>query len=156
MAVDVDSVLQKYGTVTPHLVVRDAAAAIAFYVQAFGAEETYRMLTPDGSLIVHAELKIGDSYVFLCDVFPNMGDMSPDQLQGSPVTLHLMVNDVDALFAQATAAGATVTMPLENMFWGDRYGKLVDPFGHHWAIATPVESPSPDEVKQRMALAFGG
>jgi PhnB protein len=128
----------QYHTVIPHLTVHDANAAIAFYQQAFGAKETYRMQAPDGSKLLHAELKIGDSYIFLNDEFPDTGCMSPIVLQGSSVTIHLSVDDADTWFEQAVKAGATVTMPLQDMFWGDRYGKLIDPFGHHWSISCPL------------------
>jgi uncharacterized glyoxalase superfamily protein PhnB len=137
---------KQYHTVTPHLTVRGAAQAIDFYKTAFGAEESYRMPNPQGEGLWHAEIKIGDSYIFLNDEYPEMGSMSPNTLGGSSVTLHLEVKDVDAWFERAIRAGATVTMPIEDMFWGDRYGKLVDPFGHHWSISTPCllyTSPSP-------------
>ncbi|MDX2231492.1 MAG: VOC family protein [Leptolyngbyaceae cyanobacterium bins.349] len=142
-------------TVMPSLTVHDGAAAIAFYQQAFGAVEMGRMPSPDGK-IMHAELKIGDSLLFLNDEFPDMGCPSPMKLNGSPVTIHLQVEDVDTVFEQALQAGATVTMPLQDMFWGDRYGKLVDPFGHHWSLATHIEDVSSEEMQQRAAALFGG
>jgi len=140
-------------TLTPHLTVNDAAAAIAFYTQAFGAVEHFRLPTPDGK-IMHAEIQIGDMLLFLNDEFPEMGSKPPSALNSSPVTLHLQVDDVDTWMQQAIAAGATVTMPVEKMFWGDRYGRIVDPFGHEWSLATQVETVSPEDVKQRAAALF--
>ncbi|NJP10619.1 MAG: VOC family protein [Leptolyngbyaceae cyanobacterium RU_5_1] len=141
--------------ITPHLTVRNADAAIAFYKQAFGAEEKFRLPTPDGSAILHATLKIGASTLFLNDEFPDMGSVAPVAgSTGSPVTIHLQVDDADAWLKRAVDAGATVTMPLDNMFWGDRYGTLVDPFGHHWAIATQVEEVAPEELNRRAAAMF--
>jgi PhnB protein len=132
-------------TVTPHLVCRDAVAAIAFYATAFGADEVMRLETTQGR-IIHAQLRIGDSSVMLVDAFPEWGAVGPDALGGSAVTLHLQVTDVDALFARAVAAGAKVTMPVSDMFWGDRYGKIEDPFGHAWAIATHIRDVGPEEL----------
>jgi uncharacterized glyoxalase superfamily protein PhnB len=140
MAIQSNSSTKPYRTITPHLTLQNAEAAIAFYRAAFGAEETYRMPTTDGQAILHAELRIGDSYIFLNDEFPDLDCHSPTTLKGSPVTIHLDVADVDAWFSRAIAAGATVVMPLEDMFWGDRYGKLTDPFGHHWSIASPIKT----------------
>lgn len=138
----------------PHLVVKDTRAAIAFYQKAFGAIEQICMMTPDGAGVMYAEVKIGNFSLALNDEFPDWEVRSPLSLQGSPVTLHLQVEDADVWFERAIAAGATVSMPLENMFWGDRYGKLVDPFGHHWAIATQIEQLTPEEITQRAATAF--
>jgi len=142
-----------YHTVTPYLVCRDAGAAIDFYKKAFGAKEKLRMPGPDGS-IMHAEILVGDSHIMLGDENPQMGAQSPQALGGSPVVVFLYVKDVDALFARATAAGATVTMPLMDMFWGDRYGKLKDPFGHEWSAATHIEDVSPREMARRGQEAF--
>jgi PhnB protein len=141
-----------YHSVTPHLVVRDAAKAIGFYAEAFGAEELYRMPGPDGT-VMHAELMLGDSRVMLGEEAPQMGALSPQTIGGSPVSLLLYVKDVDASFARAGAAGCTAQMPPTDMFWGDRYGKLQDPFGHQWALATHVEDVSPEEMAKRMAAA---
>jgi uncharacterized glyoxalase superfamily protein PhnB len=144
-----------FRTITPHLVIKGAAEAIEFYKRAFGAEELCRMPMPgsDGqSRLGHAELQIGDSKLFLADECPEYGSVGPNG--SSPVSLHLYVTDADAIFDQAVAAGATVSMPLANMFWGDRFGKLVDPFGHHWSIATHLEDPTPEQMKERMAAAF--
>ncbi|MEW5770546.1 MAG: VOC family protein [Pseudomonadota bacterium] len=131
---------------TPHLVCRDAAGAIDFYSRAFGAVELMRLPGAHGKL-VHAMLRIGDSHLMLIDEFPDWGSLGPHSLKGSPVTIHLSVADADAAMAQATAAGAKVTMPLEDTFWGDRYGQLEDPYGHRWAIATHVRDVSPEELK---------
>jgi PhnB protein len=139
---------KKYHTVTPHLTVRGTEQAIAFYKNAFGAEELYRMPNPNGEGIWHAEIKIGNSYIFLNDEYPDMGSMSPNTLGGSSVILHLDVEDVDAWFERAVRAGATVTMPVEDMFWGDRYGKLVDPFGHHWSVSSPIPKTNSNGVEK--------
>ncbi|MBI4169998.1 MAG: VOC family protein [Acidobacteria bacterium] len=136
-------------TVTPYLVVRDAGKAIEFYKRAFGAEEVMRMPGPDGKGVGHAEVKIGDAYVYLADENPQWGCRSPQSLGGSPASLHLYVQDVDAAFKRAIAAGATEKMPVADMFWGDRYGKLADPFGFEWGIATVKESLTPAEVGKR-------
>jgi PhnB protein len=122
-------------SLTPYLVCRDAPKAIEFYKKAFGARELTRMPGPGGS-VMHAELKIGDSIVMMGDASPEMGAPSPQELGGSPVALMLYVKDCDAVFQRAVEAGATVTMPLGDMFWGDRYGQLKDPFGHRWSIGT--------------------
>lgn len=134
-------------TVTPHLVCDGAAAAIEFYKKAFRATEVARMPTPDGK-IMHAAVKIGDSTVMLVDEFPNMGCVGPKKLNGTPVTLHLYVEDVDSFTANAVTAGAKVVMPVQDMFWGDRYGILQDPFGHNWSVATHVRDVSPEEMKK--------
>lgn len=157
MNAHVDPVPQDMHTVTPHLVCDGAAAAIEFYKNAFNAVENARMQTPDGK-IMHASVRIGDSNVMLVDEFPDYGSVGPKKLNGSPVTLHMYVPDVDQTFAQAVAAGATVKMPLENQFWGDRYGVVVDPFGHNWSLATHVKDMTPEEMKQAMdqASAPGG
>lgn len=135
-------------SVTPHLVIKDAAKAIDFYQKAFGAREIYRMPGPGGK-IMHAAIQIGDSQVYLADEFPEMGCVGPATLGGSPVSLHIFVEDVDALWERATKAGVTVQMPLGDQFWGDRYGKVKDPFGHEWSLATHKEDLSPEEIKQR-------
>ena len=134
-------------TVTPHLVCADAAKAIEFYQQAFNATEMMRLPGPGGKLI-HACIQIGDSPVMLVDENPQWDCLGPLALKGSPVTIHLQVEDVDAVFDQAVKAGAKITMPLENMFWGDRYGRLEDPFGHQWSVATHIRDVSPEEIQQ--------
>jgi uncharacterized glyoxalase superfamily protein PhnB len=136
-------------SVTPHLVCEGAADAIEFYKKAFNAVETARMPGPNNKLM-HAAVKIGDSTVMLADDFPDYGGLGPKALKGSPVTLHLYVKDADAIFAQAVAAGATVKMPLADMFWGDRYGQVTDPFGHHWSIATHIKDMTPEEMHEAM------
>ncbi len=143
-------------TITPHLVVKGASEAIEFYKRAFNAEEISRMPFPgpDGTVkIGHAALQLGDSRVFLVDEFPEQGGFGPTG--NSPVTIHLYVTDADATFNQAVEAGATVRMPLANMFWGDRYGLLVDPFGHNWSIAEHLEDLTPEQMMERMG-AFAG
>ena len=136
-------------TVTPHLVCGGAADAIAFYKKAFNAEEVSRMAGPHGKLM-HALIRIGDSAVMLVDEFPEWGSFGPKALKGTPVTIHLYVNDVDAVFARAVDAGATVKMPIADMFWGDRFGLLEDPFGHHWSVATHVRDPSAEQMQEEM------
>ena len=135
-------------TITPHLVIRDAAKAIEFYSKAFGAEPKTIHKTPDGK-VMHASMKIGDSILFLADEFPAWHVLSPLSLNGSSVVLHIYTEDVDGLFQRAVNAGATATMPVADQFWGDRYGKLKDPFGHEWSIATHKEDISEEEVMQR-------
>src|ERR1051325_313546 len=138
-------------TITPQLAVDNAAKAIEFYKKAFGAEELARAMGP-GNKVMHAELKIVDSMLYLADEFPEMGDCgtrSPKSLGGVPCLLHLYVNDVDAAFAKAVAAGATVKMPVMHMFWGDRYGQLQDPFGHRWSMATHKEDLTPAQIGER-------
>jgi len=145
-----------FHTLTPHLVVKGATKAIEFYKRAFGAEEIGRMPSPDGKSIMHADLKIGDSHVFLVDECPEMGCQGPAGSSGTPVTIHMYVEDVDAAFGQALAAGARVKMPLSDMFWGDRYGVLTDPFGHAWSIATHREDLSLEEIRKRAQSACAG
>lgn len=141
--------------VTPHLVCRNAAAAIEFYKQAFGAVDCARLPAPDGRLM-HALITIGGAAVMLVDEFPEQGCQGPLALGGSAVTLHLYVADVDATVAQAVAAGATVTMPVADMFWGDGYGRLTDPFGHHWSVATHVRDLTPEQITEGFKAACGG
>jgi PhnB protein len=145
-----------YHTLTPHLVVKGAGQAIEFYKKAFGAEEILRMPGPDGKSIMHAEIRIGDSRLFLVDEFPEMGTRGPLGIGGTPVTIHVYVEDVDTVFNRAVAAGAQVRMPLEDAFWGDRYGQVTDPFGHRWSLATRKEDLTPEEISQRAQAAFGG
>ena len=136
-------------TVTPHLVCAGAADAIEFYKKAFGAVELSRMLGPDGK-VMHASIRIGDSVIMLNDEMPAWGTFGPKSLKGSSVIIHLYVENADAAFDQAVRAGAKVTMPLDDMFWGDRYGKLEDPFGHQWSIGTHVRDVSPEEMQKAM------
>jgi uncharacterized glyoxalase superfamily protein PhnB len=135
-----------YHTLTPFLTVRDAARAIEFYKNAFGAQERGAMKGPDGK-IMHAEMMIGDSIIML---FPEFGALSPQSTGGAGMGLHIYLDGVDAAFDRAVKAGAEVEMPVMDQFWGDRYGKLKDPFGHHWSIATHTKDLSLDEMKQGM------
>ena len=141
--------------ITPTMVVRGAAAAIEFYGKAFGATTRTRMDMPDGK-IMHSEVVIGDSIVMLTDEFPDWDALSPQALGGTPVSLYLTVKDVDTVFNQALAAGATVLRPLQDQFWGDRVGWVLDPFGHKWGISTHFEDVPPDEVARRGAAFAGG
>lgn len=136
-------------TVTPHLVCAGAADAIEFYKKAFNATEMGRLPGPDGKL-AHAMIRINGSAVMLVDEFPDWGSFGPKALKGSPVTIHLYVDDVDAFVARAVGAGAKITTPLEDMFWGDRYCRLEDPFGHHWSVATHVRDVSREEMQGAM------
>lgn len=140
-------------TITPHLVCSDAAAAIEFYKEAFGATEMFRLAGPDGKLM-HAMVRIGDSPLMLMDQFEEMGAKGPKLLTGSPVTIHLSVTDADASFRRAQASGATVRMPIADMFWGARYGVLEDPYGHLWSIATQVRDLSHEEIAAAMMQAM--
>jgi PhnB protein len=150
----VKRVPEGFHRVTPHLTVRDAAAMIEFYKKAFGAVERRRAPGPDGKSIMHAELQIGDSIVFLNDEFPEMGALSPLALKGTPVTVHLFVEDADKQYQQALSAGAEVVMPLADQFWGDRYGIVKDPSGHHWSIGSHMEDLTPEQMQERMGKAF--
>lgn len=136
-------------TLTPHLVCAGAAAAIDFYVKAFNAVELARLPGPNGKLM-HAMVKIGDSPLMLFDEVPEWGSRSPLTLNGTPVIIHMYVRDVDAAIAQAVAAGATLTMLATDMFWGDRYGQITDPFGHQWSLATHTRDVSFEEMQAEM------
>jgi PhnB protein len=142
-----------YHTVTPYLAVDDAAAAIEYYKSAFGAKERVRMDAP-GGLIGHAELEIGDSVVMLSDPLPQFATRPPKELGGTSVSIHLYVEDVDAVVKEAVDAGATVTMEVADQFWGDRLGSVADPFGQSWLIATHVEDLSPEEIAERGKAAM--
>ncbi len=142
-----------YTTVTPHLVCRGAAGAIAFYTRAFNARPRVRMDDPQGR-VVHGEFRIGSSIVMIGEETPERGASAPPSIGGTPVTLFLYVPNVDKAFAQATAAGATAEMPPTDMFWGDRYCKVVDPYGHKWSMATHIEDVSPREMGRRAAAEF--
>ncbi len=149
MAAKVKAVPDGLHTLTSHLVVRDATKAIDFYKKAFGAEVHGVHKTPDGK-VMHAELRIGDSMLFLADEFPGMGTcMSPQTVGGTTFVLNLYRDNIDQLFNQAVAAGATPTFPLANQFWGDRYGQVKDPFGHIWALGQHVEDVAPEELERR-------
>jgi uncharacterized glyoxalase superfamily protein PhnB len=140
-------------TVTPHLVCAGAGDAIDFYKKAFNAIEMHRLPGPDGKLM-HGCVKIGDSMVFLVDEMPQWGALGPKALKGSPVTIHLQVDNVDAFVKRATDAGAKVTMPVADMFWGDRYGQVEDPFGHRWSVATHVRDMTPEQMQEEMKKAM--
>lgn len=141
-------------TITPNIVVRNCAAAMDFYAKAFGAVEMGRFYMPDGTTIMHAEMRIGDSVFFLNDEFPEMESLSPLHYKGTSFSLMLAVPDCDAVFAQAVAAGCTVDMPLSDMFWGDRFGSLSDPFGHSWGISTHIKDMTPEEMAEAAKAAF--
>ena len=154
MSSEVKPIPEGFHTITPGLVVNDAARAIEFYKEALGAEEVMRMNSPDGKTVVHSELKIGDSIIFVYDECPDMGGRSPKTLGGTPVSLHLYVEDVDASFARAVAAGAEPVMAVADMFWGDRHGMIADPFGHTWGISTHVKDLTPEEITEASTEFF--
>ena len=150
----VKAVPSGFGTVTSYLVVNNGAGAIEFYKKAFGAKEVSKNLTPNGK-IMNAQLKIGDSMVMLADEVPGTPMKSPISLGTSTVTLHIYTRNVDKLWGQATAAGARILMPLDNQFWGDRYGQIVDPFGHHWSLAEHIKMSNEEmEEKQKQAMVM--
>ena len=134
-------------SVTPHLICANASEALVFYQKAFGAIELMRVPTPEGKLM-HGSIRIGDSVVMLTDEFPQMGALGPKARNGTSVTIHLFVEDVDAAFARAVRAGATVKMPVQDMFWGDRYGLIEDPFGHSWSLATHQRDLTAEEIQE--------
>ncbi len=140
--------------VIPHLVVSDSNRAIEFYKKAFGAKELERMPGPDGKSVAHAHLQIAGGHLYMCDESPGMNALAPTSIGGTPVSLHLYVENVDAAFPLAVEAGATVTMPLMDMFWGDRFGKLRDPFGHEWSMASHIEDVPPAQMLERGKAAF--
>ncbi|MEC9408805.1 MAG: VOC family protein [Pseudomonadota bacterium] len=137
-----------YHSVTPYLFLSGADAAIAFYIEAFGAEEVMRLPSPDG-LVMHAEIRVGDSHIMLADAMEDAGVHSPDTLGGVAGSLMLYVDDVDAVYQRAVDAGATEMRPIEDQFWGDRMGTVIDPFGHQWSIATHVEDVDDEEMQRR-------
>jgi PhnB protein len=152
VAMAVKPIPDGYHTVTPYLIVKGAAGAIEFYKKAFGATELMRLADPGGK-IGHAEIKIGDSPIMLADEFPEMGFRSPQSLGGSAVGIAVYVEDVDARFSQALAAGAKAVRPVQDQFYGDRSGTLTDPFGHVWTLATHKEDVSPEEIHKRFEAA---
>jgi len=141
-------------TVTPHLICDGAADAIEFYKKAFSATEKSRLPGPNGKLM-HASIQIGDSTVMLVDEMPQHGALGPKSLKGSPVAIHLYVEDADSFAARAVMAGAKMTMPVTDMFWGDRYGQFEDPFGHRWSVATQKRKVTPQEMQQAMQAVCG-
>jgi len=144
-----------HNAVSPYLIVDGAARALAFYEQAFGATEIFRHTAPNGR-IGHAEVRIGDTVIMLADEFPDLGAWAPRKFGGSPVRLHLYVENVDAVAARAIAAGATVKSPVADQFYGDRMGTLEDPFGHTWYVTTHIEDVPPDELERRAKAAMAG
>ncbi|PYQ36540.1 MAG: glyoxalase [Acidobacteria bacterium] len=154
MVSPVKPIPEGYHSVTPYLCVKGAAAAIDFYKKAFGAKELLRMPAP-GEKIGHAEIQIGDSHVMLADEFPEMGFLSPQSVGGSPVMMHLYVEDVDITANKAVAAGAKVTRPVADQFYGDRGGQVEDPFGHKWYVSTHKEDVSPEEIEARRVKQYG-
>ena len=150
----VNPVPDGYHTVTPYLIVEDAAAAIDFYQRAFGAEELYRLPMKDADgrdRIGHAEIRIGDSNLMLSDQWPEMQALGPKARGGTTVSFMIYRDDVDRAYQQALDAGATADKPVKDEFWGDRMGSVIDPFGHKWALATLVEDVAPEEMEKRMA-----
>ncbi|HEX4486096.1 MAG TPA: VOC family protein [Terriglobales bacterium] len=143
-----------YHSMTPYLTIDGAAKAIEFYTKVFGATELLRLPGPDGKL-GHAEIRIGDSVLMMADESPQMGNRSPKSIGGSPVGIMLYVENSDHVFAKAVAAGATVDRPIEDQFYGDRSGTVVDPFGYKWTISTHIEDVSPEEMNKRIAALFG-
>jgi PhnB protein len=143
-----------FHTLTPYLIIKGAAEAIDFYKRAFGATERFRMAGADGKSIGHAEILFGDSIVMLADESPQMSHLSPQSLKGTPVSFLLYVTDVDAAFKRAVEAGASVKQPLENKFYGERAGSVVDPFGHHWTLMTHVEDVTPEEMDKRLKAEY--
>jgi uncharacterized glyoxalase superfamily protein PhnB len=144
-----DACPKGFSSVTPHLVIKDCANAIDFYKKALGAQEIYQSRMPDGK-IMHAMIQIGNSIIMLADEFPAMGAVGPNTLGGTSTTLHIYTDDADKLFNQAVSVGATPVMPIADMFWGDRYGQIKDPYGHSWAIATHIRDVSPEEMEKAM------
>ena len=153
MAAAVRKIPEGCHTIAPHLTVRDGAGMIEFYKKAFGAKEIRRSQGPGGN-ILHAEIQIGDSRVFLNDEFPEMGAVSPLSLKGTAVTVHIWSEDVDKIYNQALAAGAKVVMPLADQFWGQRYGVISDPSGHNWSLGMMVKDMTPDELQKAGAEAM--
>ncbi len=143
-----------YNTVSTYIVVQDAEKALDFYAKAFGAEPCVKMPGPGGHGVMHAEMRLGDSMVMLTEVNPQWGLKCPKGYGGSPATLHIYVEDADALFQRAVGAGCEVKFPVTDMFWGDRFGKVVDPFGHEWGIATHKEDLSDEELAKRREEFF--
>ena len=149
----VNKIPQGFHSITPHLVCRNAKEAIEFYQKAFGAENIRSHITPEGS-VMHAELKIGDSIIMLGEEYPSWNVLSPQSLGNSTVFIHIYTEDVDALYQRAINAGCTAAMPVMDQFWGDRYGQVIDPYGHRWSLATHVEDVPEEEMERRGAAAM--
>jgi len=150
----VKAVPEGFNTVSSSLIVPNCVEALEFYKKALGAEILFRMPGPDGKSTMHAEMRLGNSTVMLSDENPQWGSKSAKTLGGTPVTLHLYVDDADSIYQRAVGAGCTVAMPIMDAFWGDRYGKVKDPFGHEWGIGTHKEDLSPEEMDKRAKAAF--
>ena len=150
----VSAVPKNFSTVTPHLTIEGASDAIKFYKKAFGAKELGRMKAGDGQRLMHAMIMVGNSIIMLNDAFPEWGSKGPKALGGSAVAVHLYVDDADKVFKKALKAGATVAMPIADMFWGDRYGIVLDPFGHRWSIATHKKDLSPAQMAKAAKAAM--
>ena len=153
MAGKVNPIPAGYHSVTPYLILNDAKHALEFYKKAFGAQEMSKMEAPNGK-IAHAEIKIGDSMIMLADEMPGSGARSPQSLGGTGTGLFLYVDNVDSIYNQAVKEGAKGDMPPQDMFWGDRYGKVTDPFGHQWSLATHIEDVAPQEMQKRAREAM--
>jgi PhnB protein len=151
----VKAIPEGFHTITPHIIVRDAARAVDWYQEAFGAEERNRVPVPGGKLL-SVELWFGDSPVMVADEFPEMGVLSPQAVGGTSVVLNLFTQDVDALWQRAISAGADVLHPLQDTFWGDRHGQITDPFGHRWGLAQRLRDVPPEEIVRAAARTFGG
>ncbi len=151
MASKIKPIPDGFHSITPYLIVKGAAQAIEFYQKAFGAKERFRLPGPGGKTIGHAEIQIGDSIIMLADEFPQMGHRSPKSLKGTPVSLLFYVKDVDTAFERAIKAGGKVDQPVEDKFYGERAGSIIDPFGHLWTLMTHIEDVTTDEVMRRMA-----
>ena len=152
---DVKAIPDGFHTITPHIVVRDAARAVDWYKQALGADERNRIPVPGGKLM-SVELWFGNSPVMVADEFPEMGVLSPQSIGGTPIMLSIYTEDVDALWQRALSAGAEVLHPLQDHFWGDRHGILTDPFGHRWGLAQHIQDVSREDIARAAAAAFGG
>ena len=149
-----DPIPEGFHTVSPYLIIENASEAIEFYSRAFGAEELERHRAPGGQGVMHARLRIGDSMIMIADEFPEWGSLGPQSIGGTAVSIHIYTEDADALFQRALDAGATAKFPIDDTFWGDRFGKLEDPFGHEWSIATHVKDMTAEEVEQAAVAAF--
>ena len=155
MTSELSPIPEGFHTITPSLIVNDAGSALEFYKSALGAVEIMRLPTPDGSKIVHSSMKVGNSVFFVTDELPGMSQRSATSLGGTAVSLNLYVEDADAAFGRAVQAGATVLLPVAEMFWGDRFGMICDPYGHVWSFATHVKQPTLEEVMEASKAAFG-